>query len=50
MEFRYISKTSSLLYFSSNIIAEKLGISEGSVVDVSCSFEDLTHVIIVEDV
>lgn len=35
---------------SSNIIAKKLGISEGSVVDVSCTFDDLTHVIIVEDV
>lgn len=35
---------------SSNIIAKKLGISEGSVVDVSCSFDDLTHVIIIEDV
>lgn len=35
---------------SSNIVAKKLGISEGSVVDVSCTFDDLTHVIIVEDV
>ena len=34
---------------SSNIIAKKLGISEGSVVDVSCTFDELTHVIIVED-
>ena len=35
---------------SSNIVAKKLGISEGSVVDVSCTFDDLTHVIIIEDV
>ena len=35
---------------STNLVAEKLGISERSVVDVSCSFDDLTHVIIVEDV
>ena len=35
---------------SFKFIAEDLGISEESVVDVSDSFEDLTHVIIVEDI
>lgn len=34
---------------SYKFIAMDLGISEDSIVDVSCSFDDLTHVIIVED-
>lgn len=34
---------------SSKIIAEKLGISEDSIVDISLTFDDITHVIIVED-
>ena len=36
--------------YSSNVIAEDLGISEESVVDVSFDFDGLTHVIIIEDV
>ena len=36
--------------YSSKTIADRLGISEESVVDVTDDFEDLTHVIIVEDV
>ena len=36
-------------HLSSKIIAEKLSISEDSIVDVSITFDDLTHVIIVED-
>lgn len=34
---------------SSKIIAEKLGISEDSIVDISLTFEDMTHVIIIEE-
>ena len=36
-------------HLSSDSIAEMLGISKDSVVDVSISFDELTHVIIVED-
>ena len=36
-------------HLSSKIIAEKLGISEDSIVDISLTFDDITHVIIVED-
>ena len=35
--------------YSSNVIAEDLGISKESVIDVSFDFDGLTHVIIVED-
>lgn len=35
--------------YSSKVVAENLGISEESVVDVSGTFDGLTHVIIVED-
>ena len=36
--------------YSSKVVAEDLGISEESVIDVSFDFDGLTHVIIVEDV
>ena len=36
--------------YSSKVIAENLGISEESIVDVRDTFNELTHVIIVEDV
>lgn len=36
--------------YSSNVIAEDLGISKESVIDVSFDFDGLTHVIIVEDI
>ena len=36
--------------YSSKVVAEDLGISEKSVIDVSFDFDGLTHVIIVEDI
>lgn len=36
--------------YSSKVVADRLGISEESVVDVSGTFDGLTHVIIIEDV